>query len=366
MAHQVVMPKLGETMKEGILVNFRVQEGDSVAKGDILFDIETDKASLEMESPESGIVKKIFVIEGQTVPIETPILMLSRPGEVLADDDMDRMRSEVQKHAGAGGLSGSSVISAEAEDSAAFADSLRDAEARARCSEMVSQPPKLGSRLPLGRMQKIVAEKMLWSKRNIPCFYLNVRVDATLLAAFRGQLNAAGDVKYSINDFIVRAMALGIEHYPLMTSVLAGDYLQLSDRIDIGLAVSTDDGVVAPIIHDCGKKTLAQIHRDAEDVIERTRMGRLTLEDLTGGCTSISNLGAFGVDSFIPIVIPGQSSILGVGTIQDTVLPVDKEPAVRKIMNLTLSVDHKVINGAEAAQFLDFMKKLLEHPEELV
>jgi pyruvate dehydrogenase E2 component (dihydrolipoamide acetyltransferase) len=211
----------------------------------------------------------------------------------------------------------------------------------------------------------IVAEKMLWSKQNIPCFYLNVRVDATKLVKLRQELNASGDVKYSINDFVIRAMTMGICHYPLMTGVLHDDHIQLNDTIDIGLAVSTADGVAAPILRNCGEKTLAQINHEVTDLVERARTGKLTLEDLTGGCTSVSNLGAFGVDSFIPIVIPGQASILGVGTIQDVVLPVDRTPATRKIINLTLSVDHKVINGAEAAQFLDFVKKLLEHPEEL-
>jgi pyruvate dehydrogenase E2 component (dihydrolipoamide acetyltransferase) len=207
---------------------------------------------------------------------------------------------------------------------------------------------------------------MLWSKQNIPCFYLNVRVDATKLLQLRSQKNADSRANLSINDFIIRSLALGIQHYPIMTGQLAEDHIQLSDSIDIGLAISTEEGVVAPVVKDCGNQTLAQISEQTAGLIERTREGKLSLEDLSGGCISVSNLGAFGVDSFIPIVIPGQSSIVGVGTIQDVVLPVDREPAVRKIMNLTLAVDHKVINGAEAAQFLDFVKKLLEHPDELL
>jgi pyruvate dehydrogenase E2 component (dihydrolipoamide acetyltransferase) len=178
-------------------------------------------------------------------------------------------------------------------------------------------------------------------------------------------MNVDSETKFSINDFVIRALTWGIKHYPIMTGQLAADHILLSDSIDIGLAISTEEGVVAPVVKDCGNKTLAQIGERVAELVERTRDGKLVLEDLSGGCMSVSNLGAFGVDSFIPIVIPGQSSILGVGTIQDVVLPVNREPAVRKIMNLTLSVDHKVINGAEAAQFLDFVKKLLEHPDEL-
>jgi pyruvate dehydrogenase E2 component (dihydrolipoamide acetyltransferase) len=248
----------------------------------------------------------------------------------------------------------------------AYAQVLRDTEAHARCDAVESIKPELGARIPLSRTQKIVAEKMLWSKQNIPCFYLCIRVDVTTLVEMRSQMNAESRTKFSVNDFIIRALALGIGHYPVMTGQLAENWIQLSDSIDIGFAISSDEGVVAPIVKDCGSKSLVDISRSCAMLIERARTHTLSLEDLAGGCMSVSNLGAFGVDSFIPIVIPGQSSILGVGTIQDAVLPVDKEPAVRKIMNLTLSVDHKVINGAEAAQFLDFVKKLLEHPDELV
>ncbi|MHC4237876.1 MAG: dihydrolipoamide acetyltransferase family protein [Planctomycetota bacterium] len=247
-----------------------------------------------------------------------------------------------------------------------FAKTLRDAEAQARCVPVQSQKPTLGAVVPLTRTQKIVAEKMVWSKQNIPCFHLNVRVDATKLVQLRSKMNADLKRELSVSDFIMRALAQGIEHYPIMTGQLGVDHIQLSDSIDIGLAVATDDGVVAPVLKDCGRKSLLQISDDTAELIGCVRNGKLSLEDLSGGCISISNLGAFGVDSFIPIVIPGQSSILGVGMIQEVVLPVNREPAVRKVLNLTLSVDHKVINGAEAAQFLDFVKKLLEHPDELV
>lgn len=224
----------------------------------------------------------------------------------------------------------------------------------------------LGQKIPLNRLQKIIAEKMVWSKQNIPCFYLNVRVDATALAAMRTKLNKSGDTKLSFNDFIIRAMAMGIKHYPILTGQLAGDHIQLSPQIDIGLAISTDDGLVAPIVKNAGEMDLYAINRYCMALIERARGNKLSLDDLTGGCTTVSNLGGFGIDSFIPIVVPGQATILGVGAIQDGVIPMDGNLMVRKMMNMTLSVDHKVINGAEAAQFLDFVKKLLEHPEGLI
>lgn len=365
MANEIVLPQLGKTMKEGTIVAIRTQTKDHVASGDVLFEVETDKATLEVESPADGFVKAILVEAGQTVPVRTPLLILGDTDEELDSAYLAQIASHVRDAVTA--ESAVAHMDALVETAGpAYAQTLRDMEAHARCDESQTQKPELGIRVPLSRTQKIVAEKMLWSKQNIPCFYLNIRVDITKLTALRAQLNADVPVKISINDFLIRALTKGIEHYPIMTGRIAEDHIQLSESIDIGFAISTEEGVVAPVVKGCGGKTLEQISKASTELIERARIGKLTLEDLADGCMSISNLGAFGVDSFIPIVIPGQSSILGVGTIQDIVLPVDREPSVRKIMNLTLSVDHKVINGAEAAQFLDFVKKLLEHPDELI
>ncbi len=366
MANEIVLPKLGQTMKEGTLVNIRIADGDSVAVGDILFDIETDKATLEMESEVAGFVKAVLVEAGQTVPVHTPLLILGRQDEQLDSAYLAQIASHVRAAVMVDPLARQVSDAVLESTSVSFAQSLRDAEAQARCAPTESSKLQLGATVPLSRTQKIVAEKMVWSKQNIPCFYLNVRVNATKLVELRSQMNANSETKVSINDFVIHALALGIEHYPIMTGQLAADHIQLFDSIDIGLAISTDEGVAAPIVRDCGGKSVSQISEQTGDLIARTLAGKLMLEDLSGGCMSISNLGVFGVDSFIPIVIPGQSSILGIGTIQEVVLPVNKQPGVCKIMNLTLSVDHKVINGAEAAQFLDFVKKLLEHPDELV
>ena len=365
MATEIVLPQLGKTMKEGTLVNIRFSPGDRVAVGDILFDIETDKATLEMESEAEGFVKAVLVEAGQTVPVHTPLMILGEKDESLDSTYLAQIASHVRAAVLVDPSARPGSDAASGSSGASFAQSLRDTEAQARCIPTQPGKPRLGSTVPLSRTQRIVAEKMVWSKQNIPCFYLNIRADVTKLTELRSGMNADSDTQFSINDFIIRALALGIEHYPIMTGQLAAEHIQLSGSIDIGLAISTEEGVVAPIVKDCGRKTLLQISEQTATLVERTRAGKLQLEDLSGGCTSVSNLGAFGVDSFIPIVIPGQSSIIGVGTIQDVELPVGKEPAVRKIMNLTLSVDHKVINGAEAAQFLDFVKKLLEHPDEL-
>jgi pyruvate dehydrogenase E2 component (dihydrolipoamide acetyltransferase) len=379
----------------------------------VLFEVETDKATLEVESPADGQVKAVLIETGQTVPVNEPLMVMAAPGEELPAGLIDSLvhsgtapAETVPAHvpvvtAAPAPAAPAAKPAAPAVPEKIFAtprakmiakelginlknvtpaNALRIVEADVRraavggvkaapaAAKPAGRAPKyaLGQKIPLNRLQKIVAEKMVWSKQNIPCFYLNVRVDATALTALRTKLNKSGEVKLSFNDFIIKALAIGIQHYPILTGQLAGDHIQLSSQIDIGLAISTDDGLVAPIIKNCGAMDLYAISRYGQGLIERTRSNKLSLDDLSGGCTTVSNLGGFGIDSFIPIVVPGQATILGVGAIQEMVVPMDGNLMVRKMMNMTLSVDHKVINGAEAAQFLDFVKKQLEHPEGLI
>ena len=222
---------------------------------------------------------------------------------------------------------------------------------------------KLGQTIPVNRLQKITAERMLKSKREIPCFYLTVRADVTKLVELRNKMNQDGGTKISYNDFIIKAVAMGLEDYPIMTGQLEGESIKLAETINIGLAISVPDGLVAPILKDVNKKDIEQIAGDSQALIERARNNKLAPTDLEGGCITVSNLGAFGIDNFIPIVVPGQCSILGIGQITDTCMPDNGNILIRKLMNMTLSVDHKVANGAYAARFLDFVRKQLENAD---
>jgi pyruvate dehydrogenase E2 component (dihydrolipoamide acetyltransferase) len=399
-ARVVTLPQMGQTMEEGTIVTSLIKVGDKVGKGDVIFEVETDKATLEMESPAAGTVKAILVDAGETVPVNTPIAVFAEEGADVPQAFIDAIRGGAAPTAPAAAAqpaaapsaaetpavppaskSGRVFASPRAKTAAAdlgldirqvqpaagavritAADVQRTAQSGV-AREPAGPAPKysLGDIVPINRLQKIVAERMLKSKQEIPCFYLNVRVDMTDVFRLRARLNKNGDTKVSFNDFIIRAVAAGLKHYPIMTGQLEGNHIRLADRIDIGLAISTDDGLVAPLIKDAAAKTVRQIAEYSRGLIERTRTNKLTLDDLEGGCITVSNLGGFGIDSFIPIVVPGQCSILGVGRIADTCMPVDGNIMVRKIMNLNLSVDHKVTNGADAAQFLDYVKKLLEN-----
>lgn len=388
MATEVKLPKLGETTEEGTIVDCKVKLGDEVKKGDVIFEIEVDKATLEMESPADGFVKHILVETGQTLPVGEPILILGDRDEEVPQSLVDSLKAgaaavptaeappaaEPQAVAKlAGKVKASPRVKKLAEDlgvdlatvtGTGWAGRITENDVK-KAAALIAAEPALGATIPLNRFQKITAQRMLKSKQEIPCFYLTVKADVTDLVEFRTKFNQTSDIEVAYNDFIIRAVAIGLEKFPIMTGQLTGDKITLADGIGVGLAITVPGGMVAPIVKNVSKKDVAEIARDSKALIERARSNRLSPADLEGGCITISNLGVFGIDSFIPIVVPGQCSILGIGRITDACVPENDGFAVRKLMSMTLSVDHKVTNGAYAAQFLDFVRKLLEDPSNL-
>jgi pyruvate dehydrogenase E2 component (dihydrolipoamide acetyltransferase) len=401
MAKEVRLPQLGQTMEEGTVVNCLVNVGDEVKKGDIIFEIETDKATLEMQSPAEGFVKYVLAKADETLPVGAPVLVLGAKDENVPQSFVDsltgaapatpeaapaveaapaaqpaRAEPEPAKQAGRvmasprakklaadlgvnlAKVTGTGPAGKITEQDIQKAAAAKPAEPSAPAAPVAEV--KAGQTIRLNRLQRITAEKMLKSKQEIPCFYLTVKADVTNMVKLRTKLNETGDVKLSYNDFLLKAVATGLEKYPIMTGQLAGEEIRLADTIGIGLAISVPDGLVAPIVKDVNKKDVRQIALDSQVLIERARSNKLVPTDVEGGCITVSNLGAFGIDNFIPIVVPGQCSILGIGRITDTCVPNSGNILVRKLMNMTLSVDHKVANGAYAAQFLDLVKKLLE------
>ncbi len=402
MAKEVRLPQLGQTMEEGTIVNCFLKLGDEVKKGDVIFEIETDKATLEMESPADGFVKHILVEVDETLAVGAPLLVLGEEDEKVPQSFVDSLKgrapaaapqaapveqvapaeaakAEPQPAASVGRvmasprakkLAGELGVDLTALTGTGPAGKITEQDVKDAAASKPAKPAKpapaapaeakLGATVPLNRLQKITAERMLRSKREIPCFYLTVRADVTDLVKLRTNLNESGDVKISYNDFIIKAVATGLERYPIMTGQLDGQVLKLASSINVGLAISVPDGLAAPILKEVNKKDVKQIARDSQVLVERARSNKLAPTDLEGGCITVTNLGAFGIDNFIPIVVPGQCSILGIGQITDTCVPDNGNILVRKLMNMTLSVDHKVANGAYAAQFLDFVRKLLE------
>ncbi len=347
MAKEIKLPRLGETMEEGIIVNCLVKVGQKVKKGDYLFEIETDKATFEMESPEEGFVKVIVAQPGRTLSVGDILLVLGDENEKINTEKTANKKTT-------------------ADTPAERTPTEKISQADLTAAAQNSTGYKLGQKVPLSRIAKITAEKMLQSKREKPCFYLNITVDVTELTAYRERLNKSAEIKISINDFIIRALALGLTQWPIMTGKLESDNILLADSIGIGLATTIKGQIVFPVIKNVDKKNLTQIAQYHIALIERTEAGKLTPDDFEDGCITISNLGQLGIDLFIPIVQPGQCSILGVGKISDTCFLEKDHTVVHKLMKMTLAVDHRIANGAEASQFLSCVGKLLEDPQRLV
>jgi len=359
MVQEIRLPQFGETMEEGSIVKCLVKVGDEVKKGEIIFEIETDKATLDMESPAEGFVKKILATADQTLSVGEPLLILGRRDEEVPQSFIDSVKR--------GGFSrpateaGSSVSPENGYEPATIdAETGGKIKGTQEGEKPAAKEIKLGQTIPMSRVQKITAQKMVQSKREKPCFYLTVKADVSDLMKVRERLNRTSEVKISYHDFIMRAVAKGLEKFPLMTGKLSGDTIELAESIGIGLAISVPDGLVAPIVKEVNKKGLREIARESKALIEKAQNNKLGFNDLEGGCITISNLGALGIESFIPIVVPGQCSILGIGQIRDVYVGEGEDIRAVKIMNITLSADHKVVNGAYAAQFLDCVRKLLE------
>jgi len=360
MAKAVRLPKFGETMDSGVIVDCKIALGDEVKKGDVIFEIETDKVTLEIESTGSGFVKAVLAKPEQSVSVGDALVVLGRKDEEVTQDFIDSLKAE----AGEKELKNQttqSVQGGRGSQEITRADLKESSVAESDVGEI-----RPGGKVRLTRMQRLTAERMLESKRQIPCFYLNVEVDVTELVAVRKRLNEKAGMKISYNDFLIKAAAMGIEKVPIMSGQVEDEFIRLADSINVGLAVSGPRGLVVPVIKNVPKKSIEQIAKQADELVEKAKEGKLELSDIEGACITISNLGGFGVDSFIPIVIPGQCSIAGVGRIRDVFEAEREEESHRKKMSINLSVDHKVANGSQASQFLDLVRRFLQEPETLL
>ena len=222
--------------------------------------------------------------------------------------------------------------------------------------------------IPLTRIQKLTGKRMLESKLSKACFYVESKTDVTELMAIRPRLRKSLGVKITTNAFYIRALGLAVQKYPLAAGKLDGENIRIAQRVNVGFAVSAPQGLVVPVVKDADKKTLAEIAREEKSLTDKSRDNQLTLEDIEGQTVALSNLGAYGIDSFLGIVPPPTSTILAVGNVVPTVMyrGENDEIAVRKMVGLSLAVDHRVINGNYAAQFLAFIAEQLQNPQQLI
>ena len=377
----VILPKLGLTMDEGILVAWLKKEGDRIEAGEILFEVETDKATMEVESPVAGYVRKLLVAAGETVPVTQVIALISTTGDepVAVPSTLvgpDRPTAEAAPvNLPAGARTDERVVASPAArrraqelgvDLAGVRAakggriSIEDVEAehRAENSRIVSgfAPVEPGAgaapvgspavRAPLSRMRRAIAERMTHSFRDVPQFSVSCDIDMTAANSAR---TAAG-VSYA--DVLISAVARTLRDHPRLATRYDPDGLIPPDGINLGIAVALDDGLLVPVLRDADTKEVAVISRERAALQEAAHAGKLPVDALVGAVFTISNLGQQGVDRFTAIVNPPEAAILAVGRVRDSVVARDGMVVVAPVVTLTLSVDHRVADGAQAAAFL--------------
>ncbi|MBD9375709.1 2-oxo acid dehydrogenase subunit E2 [Rhizobium sp. ARZ01] len=406
MAIEIVMPALSPSMVSGKLVCWHVAVGDKVRKGDLLAELETDKAALDIEAPEDGVLERIL-IEGGTadVPVETIIAVLG-DGKVVAQpaaappppepsapiaqlavasDEPPFRSSPLARRLGRELDVRVENLSGTGPKGRVLAQDVREAAERTRQalqrspSDVVPSTPlpavtavqaqlPAGARLvPHGAMRRTIARRLVEAKQTVPHFYLEAHCEVDALSALRSELNAAqaaadSETRFTVNDLLTKAWALAISRVPAAMVTYCDEGLIHHTSVDIGVAVALDDGLITPILRDAARLSPGALATSARDAIERARAGRLSPEEYTGGLAGISNLGMFGVSSFAAIINPPQSMNLAVGAVETELALRDGVPKEIKRMRLTLSVDHRAIDGATAAKVLQELKRLIETP----
>ena len=424
MPTEILMPALSPTMEEGTLSKWLVKEGDTVSSGDLLAEIETDKATMEFEAVDEGVVGRILVAEGtEAVKVNTPIAVILDDGESADDISATAVEAAPQTPTetatpvaapGPGPIAPAPAAPATADGTRLFATPLArriaadkgldltlikgsgpkgrivkaDVEgapvtpARPSPAPVAAVPaPATGpsadavarlyegrevTEVPLDGMRKIIAARLTEAKQTIPHFYLrrDIRLDALL--KFRGEINAQladRGVKLSVNDFVIKACALALQAVPAANAVWAGDRILQLTPSDVAVAVAVEGGLFTPVLQDADKKSLSALSSEMKDLAARARTRKLAPHEYQGGSFAISNLGMFGIDNFDAVINPPHGAILAVGAgVKKPVVDGDGALGIATVMSVTLSVDHRVIDGTLGAQLLNAIKGNLETP----
>jgi len=433
MAETITMPKLGFDMAEGTLVRWVKQEGERISKGDVLAEIETDKATVEVESHASGVVLRLLVNQGDVVPVSSPIAVIGEAGEkvqeaVKAEPDAgpngDDGKQKIQGADGgprktqatvseassaradlrlaappveSGPVKASPLAKKMAEErnislasvagtgpggrvvrrdiEAALAASAPAASAASPMLPAATAPmPSFGPiphedlTIPLTKLRQIIARRMTESKTSAPHFYVTheYKMDAAL--DLRTQVNALlpEEQKTSLNDFVVKAAALTLREFPNLNASFVGDHVLRHGAVNIGVAVAVEGGLLTVVCVDADQKPLRQIAVEVKGMVARAREGKVRLDDIEGSTFSISNLGMYDVENFSAIINPPEAAILAVGSAREVPVVEDGALKVGQRMKATISVDHRVSDGVEAAQFMQALAKYLEEPLRLL
>ena len=428
MITRVVLAKLSPTMEEGTIVKWSKQEGDAIKVGDVLAEIETDKANMEMEALGAGVLRKVLVPAGGKAPIGTLIGVIADASEDIAPlvaeaakaasapvaappapapakapaapapvsltpapaparqpapapapapaAPAGRLKSSplaraiaAQKNvplsAVAGSGPGGRIVKRDVEGYVASPAPARSAPASVRPAAPVPTVAA-GTAIPLSSMRRTIAKRLSESAFTAPHFYVTVEIDMDAAVSLREQLRRAEEVKVSFNDLVVKACAKGLKHFPTVNASWAGEAIQTHAEVHVGVAVSIPDGLITPVVRNADRKHVVDIAAEIKDLAARARDRKLKPEEFMGSTFTISNLGMFDVTEFTAIINPPESCILAVGAVRKQPVVKNDQLTVGHRMKLTLSSDHRVVDGALAAQFLAEVRRLLENPVSLL
>ena len=398
MATNVIMPALGVAQEKGTLINWLKAEGQTVNKGEPLMEVETDKATVEIEAVASGILVNVTAVAGDEVPVGQTIALILAPGETIPEKSIAQPFPSLKENPTVSSaqlnpeipmrtptpvarVSGSRILASPAARRIAREEGIDLGGLKGSGPEgsvliadvrRAEQKQSLGpggattvSRLvPLSPMRRVVGERMSQSKQSVPHFYISMDIDMTAIVATRNKWKGSGRRTFaSINDFILRACARGLREFPILNARFIHDRIELLPQINIGMAVALEEGLVVPVIRNADQLSLSDLAQQSRQLVEKAQNKKLLPLDCEGGTFTVSNLGMLGVDSFIAIINPPQCAILALGRVAPRAVADDVGIAVRSMMTATLSADHRIVDGAIAARFLADIKRRLENPD---
>ena len=415
MAIKIEMPKLSDTMEEGVIAKWNVKEGDKISAGDIIAEVETDKATMDVEAFDNGTLIKIIPAEGDPVPLGGLIAVIGEEGEDISDildgaggstssssddsatkdekepEEKEEDKSEEKDEAKEstsdtdnGRIKASPLAKKIAEDKGIDIASVqgsgpdgrvvkKDIEDYKGGSTGLSKPSSASSssktfesleskEVKVSQMRKVIARRLSESKFTNPHFYETVDIDMKAAMAARSSMNEANDVKISFNDIVVKACAIALTRHQAINSSWHDDVIKEHGDVHVAVAVAIDEGLMTPVITHADKKGLAEISANTRELAGLARDRKLQPEQMEGSTFTISNLGMFGIEEFTAIINPPNACILAVGAIRDVPVVENGVVVPGKRMKITLSSDHRIVDGAKAAQFLNTVKNLLENP----
>lgn len=400
---EVIMPKMGDGMEEGTLVEWLKKDGEQVKSGEVIGNIQTDKATLELESPGSGTLTGFLIGAGDTVPVGVPIAAILKSGESLPKDwgksnGKAPVAADVPTAAAPSAPKPESVPAAAPKTGRTKASPLAKKLAKETGVDIatvsgtgpggrviaedvraaISQGPKIPAfqpvvaagedkKVPLNNLRRIIAQRTQESKQTAPHFYVTVEVDVEKIEALRAFFKEEESGKVSVNDFVVKACAMALVQMPEVNASYQGDHVLQYGAVHVGVAAAVDDGLLVPVIKNAHALSLRQIADASRSLVEKARAGKLHPDEMSGSTFSISNMGMLNVDNFAAIINQPNAAIVAISTAKRRVVPVsDEEVEIRTLMNVTGSFDHRVVDGAIGAKFMNVVRDYLENPTRLL